>query len=324
MIDQYGRTIDYLRISLTDRCNLRCTYCMPEEGIQQVSHEEILTYDEIVRICRCMTTLGIRHIRLTGGEPLVRKNCETLVAMLKALPGIETVAMTTNGLLLKDRIEALTEAGLDAVNISLDTLNPEQFHRITRRDRLDDALAGLQAAFSCPQLTVKVNCVPVIEQKENYIALAALAKEHPLYIRFIEQMPIGCGGKKTLWDEASLRDVLEKAYGPMTPTQEHPGNGPGRYYEINGFQGRIGFVSAVSHKFCQACNRLRLTATGALKGCLQYQEDVDLRALLRSGCSDETLTGQIREVIWNKPSGHHFYNEATDHDEQHAMSQIGG
>ncbi|MDO4299071.1 MAG: GTP 3',8-cyclase MoaA [Lachnospiraceae bacterium] len=324
MIDKYGRTIDYLRISLTDRCNLRCVYCMPEEGIRQIPHTEILTYDEIMRICRCMADLGIRKIKLTGGEPLVRKDCAQLTAILKALPGIEKVTLTTNGILLREQLEALMEAGIDAVNISLDTLDPNLFQQITRRDCLDQVLDGLKAALSYPQLSVKLNCVPVIKQKENFVAMAGLAKQYPLHVRFIEMMPIGYGKQFPFQDEESIKGVLKDAYGPLIPVTERFGNGPCHYYTIEGFQGKIGFISAVTHKFCKQCNRVRLTAEGFLKGCLQFQKGTDLRKLLRGGCTDEELTEAIRQVIWNKPVSHNFYETETTQDETRVMSQIGG
>lgn len=324
MIDKYGRTIDYLRISLTDRCNLRCVYCMPEEGVCQIPHTEILTYDEILRICQCMETLGIRKIKLTGGEPLVRKDCAQLTKMLKALPGIEKVTLTTNGILLREQLEPLMSAGIDAINISLDTLDPELFHQITRRNSLDKVLEGLNAALSYPQLSVKINCVPAIKKKENFVAMAGLAKQYPLHVRFIEMMPIGYGRQFPFQDEESIKEILEEAYGPMLPITERFGNGPCHYYTIEGFQGKIGFISAVTHKFCRQCNRVRLTAEGFLKGCLQFQKGTDLRMLLRGGCTDEELTEAIRQVIWNKPVSHNFYETETKQDETRVMSQIGG
>lgn len=324
MLDKYGRTIDYLRISLTDRCNLRCVYCMPEEGIHQIPHTEILTYDEILRISRCAAELGVRKIKLTGGEPLVRKDCAMLTGQLKAIPGIEKVTLTTNGILLGEQLGALTEAGIDAINISLDTLDPELFRQITRRDSLAKVLEGVEAALACPNLSVKLNCVPAVKKKENFVAMAGLAKRYPLHVRFIEMMPIGYGKKFPFQDEESIKAVLEEAYGPMTRIAERFGNGPCHYYKIEGFQGKIGFISAVTHKFCSQCNRVRLTAEGYLKGCLQFQEGTDLRALLRGGCTDAELTEAIRSVIWNKPVSHNFYETQTEQDEVRAMSQIGG
>lgn len=193
MKDKYGREIDYLRISITDRCNLRCVYCMPEDGICQVSHKEILTYDEIQRICSCITTLGIKKIKLTGGEPLTRKNCSTLVRTLKELPEIEKVTLTTNGMLLKEQIQELAEAGIDNINISLDTVDKAKFEKITRRKGLSKVLEGLEEALKYPNIGLKINCVPVVEEPENLVAVAKLAKEYPIHVRFIEMMPIGYG-----------------------------------------------------------------------------------------------------------------------------------
>lgn len=324
MIDKHGREIDYLRISLTDRCNLRCIYCMPEEGITQISHTQILSYDEILRVCRCMTRLGVRKIKLTGGEPLVRKNCASLVSSLKSLPGIEKVTLTTNGILLKEQLPALAEAGIDAINISLDTLDPELFRKIARRHTLEEVLEGLEAARQYPEIPVKINSVPVFEKKDNFVAMAGIAKQYPIHVRFIEMMPIGYGRQFPFQDEASIIAVLEDAYGPLIPVKERFGNGPCHYYSIEGFQGKIGFISAMTHKFCSQCNRVRLTAEGYLKACLQYQTGADLRELLRNGSSDERLTEVIRNTIWNKPVSHNFYEEGTGQDEVRGMSQIGG
>ena len=277
MIDKYGREIDYLRISLTDRCNLRCIYCMPEEGVKSLSHAEILTYDEILRICRCAADLGIRKIKLTGGEPLVRKGCASLAKQIKAIPGIEKVTLTTNGILLAEQLDALLDAGIDAINISLDTLDPELFKKVARRDGLEKVFEGIKAALAHPGLSLKINSVPVIKEKENFIGIA----------------------------------VLEEAYGPMHAVNERYGNGPCHYYEIAGFKGKIGFISAMTHKFCSQCNRVRLTSEGFMKGCLQYQKGTDLRGLMRGGCTDSELKKAIYQVIWNKPVSHNFYEAKT-------------
>ena len=249
MKDKYGREIDYLRISITDRCNLRCVYCMPEDGICQVSHKEILTYDEIQRICSCITTLGIKKIKLTGGEPLTRKNCSTLVRTLKELPEIEKVTLTTNGMLLKEQIQELAEAGIDNINISLDTVDKAKFEKITRRKGLSKVLEGLEEALKYPNIGLKINCVPVVEEPENLVAVAKLAKEYPIHVRFIEMMPIGYGKEFLFRGESEICEILEKAYGRMTPISMRYGNGPCHYYEISGFLGKIGFISAMTHKF---------------------------------------------------------------------------
>ena len=341
MIDQYGRTIEYLRISVTDRCNLRCVYCMPEEGIEQLPHEQILTFDEIERVCRISTELGISKIKLTGGEPLVRKGLPDLLGKIKRIPGIEQVTLTTNGILLKNQLDELMRQGLDAVNISIDTLDETCYHTVTRCGELNQALEGLQAALEYPNLRVKLNCVPMNQSEEEYIQMAEYAKEHPVEVRFIEMMPIGmgkaCHGKSrdelgkefTARDEETVKGLLERAYGPMTPTKETLGNGPCHYYTLENFQGRIGFISAVSHKFCDSCNRIRLTAEGYLKLCLQYESGIDLRKLLRSGATDEELKEAMRQAIWKKPACHNFSDERRDEEagqkkEHRAMYGIGG
>lgn len=324
MEDQYGREIDYVRISITDRCNLRCVYCMPEEGIRQIPHREVLTFDEIQRICRCMAELDIHKVKITGGEPLVRKNCPGLVRMIKDLPGIHQVTLTTNGILLKEQMDALAEAGIDGINISLDTLDPETFARITRRQSLNQVMEGLEAALRCPQIPLKINCVPLVKDEKNLVELAALARKYPVHVRFIEMMPIGLGENFDFLSEAEILEALERAYGPLKPAMEHYGNGPCHYYKAEHFRGKIGFISAMTHKFCHQCNRVRLTSEGYLKACLQYQMGADLKGLMRSGCDDQTLTHEIRQVIWNKPASHHFDGEKMGEDEQKAMSQIGG
>ena len=324
MRDQYGRTIDYMRISLTDRCNLRCIYCMPEEGICQIPREEILGQDEIMKICRLAGELGISRIKLTGGEPLVRRICVPLVKELKALPGISQVTLTTNGILLKEQLPGLMEAGLDALNISLDTLEAENFRRITRRNELDRTLEGLEAALSYPSLKVKINCVPTFQTDQELLQVAALARENPLHVRFIEMMPIGLGKDFTARDENSVKKILEKKYGILTPVSEILGNGPCHYYTLGDFKGKIGFISALSHKFCNQCNRVRLTSTGYLKGCLQFENGVDLKALLRNGASDEILKNALQKAIFEKPAGHNFQEKKNGREESHIMSQIGG
>lgn len=324
MKDRYGREIDYLRISITDRCNLRCIYCMPEEGICQTTHNAILTYDEIQRICHCMAALGIKKIKLTGGEPLTRKNSSVLVKMVKEVPGIEKVTLTTNGILLGEQMRNLADAGLDNINISLDTLNEQEFKKITRREGLSKVLKSIREALRYPEIGLKINCVPLLEDSQNLIEIAGIARDYPIHVRFIEMMPIGYGKEFQSRNEDEICSILESAYGKMTPITEQYGNGPSHYYRIEGFQGKIGFISAMTHKFCARCNRVRLTSEGYLKACLQYLTGTDLRAMMRSGCTDEELTEMIRKVIWEKPAEHHFTTQAVSEDEKKLMSQIGG
>ena len=329
MIDQYGRTIEYLRISVTDRCNLRCVYCMPEEGIEQLPHEQILTFDEIERICRISTKLGISKIKLTGGEPLVRKGLPDLLGKIKRISGIEQVTLTTNGILLKNQLDELMRQGLDAVNISIDTLDETCYHTVTRCGELNQALEGLQAALEYPNLRVKLNCVPMNQSEEEYIQMAEYVKEHPLEVRFIEMMPIGMGKACHGKSRDELLELLEKAFGNAEPYEKHLGNGPAEYVSFSGFQSRIGFISAVSHKFCDSCNRIRLTAEGYLKLCLQYESGIDLRKLLRSGATDEEVKEAMRQAIWKKPACHNFSDERRDEEvgqkkEHRGMYGIGG
>ena len=326
MIDRCERNIDYLRISVTDRCNLRCIYCMPEEGVRLVDRSLILQEPEIVRICRVMAELGITKIKLTGGEPLVRAGMPELVKKIKEIPGIQSVTLTTNGVLLKAQMRDLAEAGLDAVNISLDTLDAACFCRITRRDFLTEALAGLREALKYPRVAVKINCVPLGLAEQEVCGIAALARENPVHVRFIEMMPVGKGADFCGVPERDLRVMLENAFGLLRAYEGAAlGNGPCRYYEAEGFQGKIGFISAVSHKFCGECNRIRLTSQGYLKTCLQYTAGRDLRGILRSGGTDADLKEAICSALDEKPDGHHFLKKAeTDDTEKLCMSQIGG
>lgn len=334
MRDQFGRNIDYMRVSVTDRCNLRCIYCMPEEGIPCVSHSDILTFDEIRRICGIGAELGISRIKLTGGEPLVRRGLPGLLGMLKKIPGIEQVTLTTNGILLKDNINELVSNSLDAVNISIDTLDPEYYHKITRRGGIEEVLSGLDAALSYPALKVKVNCVPLKGMpEETYVQLASLAKDRDVDVRFIEMMPIGLGKEYCGVSGQEIYNILKERFGEAERCNGKFGNGPAVYVQFSGFQGKIGFIDAVTHKFCSTCNRVRLTSEGRLKLCLQYETGIDMRKLLRSGADDEVIRQEMRRVIYEKPACHHFADGRPDTPaslsgdeklETRDMSQIGG
>lgn len=324
MLDQFDREISYLRISVTDRCNLRCRYCMPAQGVTWVDHSAILTYEQIVRIVRASAALGIKKVRLTGGEPLVRKGLAGLVEALKAIDGIASVTLTTNGLLLAEQLPDLLQAGLDGINLSLDTLDRAQFAHITRRDTLPQALAGLEAALAAPGLRVKVNCVPTGENDDQLVPLAELARSRRLDVRFIELMPIGLGSALPRRTEQEVREILERVFGPALPCPQGGGDGPGRYLTFAGFTGRVGFISAMTHQFCSGCNRVRLTAAGFLKTCLQYDQGVDLKALLEAGADDAALQAAIGEAIRSKPASHHFGGDKQAADEGRNMNQIGG
>ena len=323
MVDGQGRAIRYLRVSVTDRCNLRCRYCMPESGVDWVPHGQVLTYEQMARLVGLCAGLGVEKVRLTGGEPLVRRGLSALVRMVKETPGIRQVCLTTNGVLLPEQLPALLEAGLDGVNLSLDTLDRGQYAALTRRDELPRALAGLEAALAAPGLTVKLNCVPLADNEDQWVPLAALARDRGLAVRFIELMPIGLGRGLPGRSEAQVLARLEAVFGPLRPLEAPPG-GPARYGTFPGFQGRVGFISAMTHPFCAACDRVRLTASGFLKTCLQYQTGVDLRALLEAGAGDSALRAAILEAVRQKPACHHFGGAPAPGDEGHTMNQIGG
>lgn len=323
MLDRYGRVINYLRISVTDRCNLRCCYCMPE-GVQDVGMKNILTFEEIWEIVRTGVSLGITHIRITGGEPLMRKGCVDLIRGIREIPGVETITMTTNGVLLENYGKQLKEAGVDGVNISLDTLDPEEFYKITEKRELQEVLAGIRAAKTAG-LPVKLNAV---NRKElDPIPLVRYAQEENLPIRFIEMMPVGYGKKYVGRSNEELRETLEAVCGNaecMTNREElsRMGSGPAVYYQFSDLKVPVGFISAIHGKFCDTCNRVRLTAEGYLKLCLCYDEGEDLRRVLREG-EKENLRTIMEQTIFRKPAAHCFEHPA-EMTETHEMVKIGG
>ena len=322
MFDSTRREIHYLRLSVTDLCNLRCRYCMPD-GVEKLEREAVLTYEEFLRLSALFAQCGIDTVRVTGGEPLVRKNVAQLVAGLKAIPGIRKVTMTTNGILLAQQLPALLAAGLDSVNISLDTLRPEVFRQITARDEFAAVQAGLQAALESG-IPVKLNCVPQAGVNEGELEdLAALAENRPLQVRFIEMMPIGYGAAMPCISGPELRQRFARRWLELQPLTEAAfGDGPAVYYTVPGWQGSIGFIAAVHGKFCASCNRVRLTSQGFLRPCLASEAGCDLRALLRSGADDTQLLAAIRETIWAKPREHHF--EDSSMPATRGMYRIGG
>ena len=323
MLDQYGRSIDYLRISVTDRCNLRCRYCMPEP-VDAVQHDDILRYEEILRICRAAIELGITNFKVTGGEPLVRGGCTEFIAELKKQPGTQQVTLTTNGLLLEKNLDALTDAGLDGVNISLDTTDNARFQRITgyTGDGADTLLHVLKECCA-KGLKTKINAVLLEETEADAPALASIAETLPVDVRFIELMPIGFGTSMRRVSPEDILTALKERWPDLTPTDEKRGNDPAHYYKSAALLGSIGFIDAVSHKFCAECNRVRLTSTGQLKPCLCYADSADLRALVRGGCTDDELTEALRAAVYAKPRAHCFdTNDIIT--EKHMMSQIGG
>ena len=323
MLDQYGRRINYLRISVTDRCNLRCRYCMPE-GVQDVGMKNILTFEEIWEIVKTGVSLGITHIRITGGEPLVRKGCSDLILGIRKIPGVETITMTTNGVLLEPYAKQLKEAGVDGVNISLDTLDPEEFCQITGKRELPAVLAGIRAAKDAG-LPVKLNAV---NRKElEPVPLVRYAQNENLPLRFIEMMPVGYGKQYVGRSNEELREMLEKTFGTaekLVDSEElsRMGSGPAVYYRFSDLKVPVGFISAIHGKFCDTCNRIRLTAEGYLKLCLCYDKGADLRRALREG-EKENLRTIMEETIFQKPAAHCFEHPA-EMTETHEMIKIGG
>lgn len=325
MKDRYGRTIDYMRISITDRCNLRCRYCMPQ-GIKLVPMENILTFEEIEQICRAAAKVGICKLKITGGEPLVRLGCPSLIRSLKKIPGIAQVTMTTNGVLLSKYMDELVESGLDAVNISLDTLDEKRYQEITGRDELKAVLESISLAVE-GGLNVKINSV--LQKGSNdqeWKKLIQFTMNDPVDVRFIEMMPIGYGRRfETVYNEEVL-EQLYMSYPRLEKDEKVHGNGPAVYYKLPGAKGSIGFISAMHGKFCSQCNRLRLTSQGMLKPCLCYEDHVDLAGILKTpdhGQLTARLSEAIQTAVHMKPEGHKFedVDEVTEHKR---MVEIGG
>jgi cyclic pyranopterin phosphate synthase len=327
--DAFGRRIDYLRISVTDRCNLRCVYCMPPAGIAWRPRTEVLSFEEIVRVVAIAAELGIRQIRLTGGEPLVRRDLPQLVRAIAHIPGIEAISLTTNGMLLDKLAAPLADAGLMRVNISLDTLDPEKFRRLTRLGEIERLWRGVEAAERAGLTPLKFNAVVIRGVNEMELpALARLTMEQPWHVRFIELMPVGngedWGGGFPLEGDryVSVRE-MRAILAPLdlTPTPGPMGNGPARTFRILGALGTVGFISPLGEHFCATCNRLRLTADGRLRPCLLRADEVPVREALRQGGDIARL---IRQAVALKPSGHTLTLSAASLPQNRTMCQIGG
>ena len=323
--DSLDRPISYLRVSVTDRCNLRCVYCMPEEGVPLRDHESILRYEEIARIVRVAAEMGITKIRLTGGEPLARLGVVQLVRQMAEIPGIDDLSMTTNGTLLAQQAEALAAAGLNRVNISLDSLRADRFRAMTRRGDLQNALDGIQAAYDAGLVPVKINMVVLHGFNVDEVAdMARRTVEDAWNVRYIEVMPLGAGAQWTgdgYVPAGEIQHIIEEAFGPLEPANLR-GNGPANTWRIPGAEGTIGFITPVSEHFCHQCNRLRLTADGRLLPCLLSDLETDLRGPLRAGADDEALRELFRSAIQSKPGGHHLMQHQVPRARE--MSRIGG
>jgi cyclic pyranopterin phosphate synthase len=328
-LDHYSRPINYLRISVTDRCNLRCVYCMPPEGVPWRPRESILRYEEIEIIARAAAELGISKVRLTGGEPLTRLGLADLVRMLARVPGIDDLSMTTNGVLLARHARELAAAGMSRVNISLDTLRADRFERITRRGKIDDVLAGIEAAHQAGLEPVKINAVVLRGMNDDeVIDLASKTLHDGWNVRFIEWMPVGSEALmeyrwgNTVVTAQEMRQQIEAALGELVPASATVGNGPARYYRLPGANGTVGFITPVSDHFCFRCNRLRLTADGQLRPCLLSDQEIDLRTALREGADVAEIKARILQGIQSKPLQHHLNDQQLP--QKRVMSQIGG
>lgn len=325
MRDQFGREICYLRLALTDRCNFRCRYCIGSGEVRWMEEGLLLTDEELVRVVSAAARLGIDRVKLTGGEPLLRPGLPELAARLRAIPGIRELTLTTNGFFLAGQAEALREAGIEQVNVSLDTLDREGFAALTGVDGLERCLAGIQAAAQAGFRRVKVNCVTGRGLAPGDPAdLALLAREAPVWVRYIESMPLGNGAACQPVTRRELMEGLEARFGPLTPTGER-GNGPAEYFTLPGFAGRIGFISPRTVPFCAGCNRIRVTPDGWVKPCLQYGPVLDLKPLLRGGADEAALAGALAACLYEKPRAHRFDRpEGPGKLEERNMSAIGG
>ena len=335
LTDTFNRPINYLRISVTDRCNLRCSYCMPAQGIELLNHHDILTYEEIVTVTRTAAEMGITKVRLTGGEPLVRANLTNLVSMIATIDTIDDISMTTNGVLLEKYASDLKKAGLKRVNVSLDTMNPHKFQSITRRSRLGDVLRGIKTAKECGLDPVKINVVVMRGVNDDEILdFARLTITDGWHVRFIELMPFATGNPHEVHashSQANMHpqfmpatEIMERLYelDKLEPSDTIKGNGPARYYFFPNANGTIGFITPISEHLCFQCNRLRLTAEGKLRPCLLSDDEIDLRPALRQKASPEQLQSLIMKAIQNKPRNHQLAGESLVIKRR--MSQVGG
>ena len=323
MKDKFGREIDYLRVSVTDKCNLRCIYCMDEKDNTFLKNDDKLTDDEIYRIVKESSELGIKKVRITGGEPLVRPNLVNLLSKINSIQGIEEIYLTTNGILLADMIDELAVNGLKGVNISLDSLNEERFNKLTRLGKLNKVLESIDKAIALG-IKVKLNTVIVNDiNKDEIIDFVNLTKEKEIDVRFIELMPIGIAiNYKGATNEDVLK-VISENYSDYEEVVRSKSGGPASYIKLKDAKGKIGFISAISNCFCEECNRIRLTPEGFLKQCLHFDYGIDLKSKLRTGISDEELRKLIYDNIYDKPEKHLFL-EKSDHKEIKFMNQIGG
>ncbi|MBU3108559.1 GTP 3',8-cyclase MoaA [Clostridium gasigenes] len=323
MEDKYGRKIDYLRISVTDNCNLRCIYCMKENHNDFLSSDKKLTDNEIYRIVLESAKLGIKKIRFTGGEPLVRKDIMDLIGRINKIEGIEEIYLTTNGILLLDQVENLATNGVKGVNISLDSLKPDRFKTLTRRGELKKVLEVIDKCIE-HNIKVKLNTVIIGDiNQDEILDFVELTKQKAIDVRFIELMPIGQGKLFKPVKNTEILEIIKIEYKELAEINRNKSEGPAKYIRVNNSLGRVGFISAISNCFCDYCNRIRITPDGFLKQCLHWNYGVDLRTLIRNGISNEELNNIIKNNIYNKPEKH-LFNEQNKNEEIRFMNEIGG
>jgi GTP 3',8-cyclase len=328
LLDRHGRTARDLRVSLTDRCNLRCVYCMPEEGVPFEGLDNVLSFDEIERVVRVLAGVGLKKVRLTGGEPLVRKNVPELAARINAVPGVRETTLTTNGILLPRDAQALWDAGIRRVNISMDTLKPERFAEIARRPEYARAYAGIEAALATGFSPIKLNCVVMRGVNDDELeAFAQQTIDQDLHVRFLEYMPIGMvtppAWRARYVSNEEVLTRLTAAFGELEPI-EFDAAATARTFRIRGARGTVGVINPISHRFCDGCNRLRLSANGKLIPCLSDNYEYDLMTPLREGCTDAEIIGHVRDALAHKPVQSDFEGRLSKGGSLRTMSQIGG
>jgi cyclic pyranopterin phosphate synthase len=328
LVDSYGRRIKSMRISITDKCNFRCTYCMPADGLPWLKKAEILSYEEILRLSRVAVEIGIEQIRLTGGEPLVRRDVPELIRQLHKIEGLRSLSLTTNGVLLKQQAGALAEAGLNRINVSLDSLLREKFARLTRRDQFDRVMEGLEELEKYPSIhPIKVNAVAMRDfSEEEVLDFVRLARRKAYVIRWIEFMPLDADQiwrKEDILTGAELKTIIEAEYGPLVQIKTGDPSETARRYTFSDGIGEVGFINPVSEPFCASCDRIRLTADGQLRTCLFATEETDIRQILRSGASDEELAETLRQAVWKKELKHYIGDKRFKRSNR-SMSMIGG
>jgi GTP 3',8-cyclase len=328
LVDSYGRRIKSMRISITDKCNFRCTYCMPAEGLSWHKKAELLSYEEIERVARIAVKIGIEQIRLTGGEPLVRRDVSVLIRLLRNIGELRSLSLTTNGLLLKQQAKVLAEAGLTRINVSLDSLVREKFAHMTRRDQLDRVLEGLAELEHYPSICpIKVNAVAMRGfSEEEVLDFACLARREAYIVRWIEFMPLDADQiwrREDILTGKEIKQIIESEYGPLQPVANTNPAETARRYTFSDGIGEVGFINPVSEPFCSSCDRIRLTADGQLRTCLFATQETDLRSVIRSGADDETVAHTLRQAVWRKELKHYIGDKQFKRIGR-SMSMIGG